>query len=204
MSRGKKWTPEELAVVKELYSTTQAKVLSKQIGRTPLAIFQKAYQLKVKKNVFTTRVFVGRSREAVSAIGASRVTAEGYILIKVGKNDWRLKQRIVWEKAHGAIPKGMYVCFKDNNTENCDIDNLHLVSSRDLLRKNSMHNLPEDLRSLIHMKGSLQLMINKRRKKDEQYADTEGSHISDDGRPSEGNDNSPCGELLSSPLAGTD
>ena len=44
--------------------------------------------------------------------------------------------RWLWEQAHGAIPKGYNVQFKDGDTLNCVLDNLYLISRREQVRKN--------------------------------------------------------------------
>ena len=46
------------------------------------------------------------------------------------------KHRWLWEQAHGAIPKGYNVQFKDGDTLNCVLDNLYLISRREQVRKN--------------------------------------------------------------------
>ena len=56
------------------------------------------------------------------------MTIRGYIEIKVEEpNKWRLKHRVVWEMAHGEIPKDNVIIFKDNDKTNTDIDNLILT-----------------------------------------------------------------------------
>lgn len=34
--------------------------------------------------------------------------------------------RVVWEEAHGPVPAGFEVCFKDGNKDNCALENLEL------------------------------------------------------------------------------
>jgi len=53
-----------------------------------------------------------------------------YIKTKEGhtKDCWMLLHRYVWEQAHGPVPKGMVITFKDGDSHNCSLDNLVLVT----------------------------------------------------------------------------
>ena len=53
------------------------------------------------------------------------------------------KHRVVWEQAHGPIPEGYLVKFKDGNRMNCSIDNLYLVSRADHARETMAALSPE-------------------------------------------------------------
>lgn len=89
----------------------------------------------------------GRGREThnKAKIGKETITKEGYVRVKVGyPNIWKLKQRIVWEKEKGEIPKGMYVLFLDRNKLNCSIENLALVTKSEMLIINKMKLTKDD------------------------------------------------------------
>lgn len=71
-------------------------------------------------------------------IGSERIDRDGYILIKVADpNKWRFKHRVLWEKKHGKIPPNYVLIFSDGNKLNVDLDNLILVSRRELLIMNN-------------------------------------------------------------------
>lgn len=66
-------------------------------------------------------------------VGTITKTEDGYTLEKVkakgGQWDrWMLRHRRVWEENFGPIPEGMMVGFKDGNKENCDPQNLMLLT----------------------------------------------------------------------------
>lgn len=62
-------------------------------------------------------------------IGDEVINDFGYIKVKVAEpNVWKFKHRLVWEQAHGEIPQGSVVCFKDGNKTNCNLDNLILLT----------------------------------------------------------------------------
>lgn len=61
------------------------------------------------------------------------------------------KHRYIWEQAHGPIPKGWCVMFKDKDTTNCDLDNLYIISRGAQLRKN-YDALPEERKAACRAK----------------------------------------------------
>ena len=66
-----------------------------------------------------------------------------YIWIKPDGRRMMPKHRWLWEQAHGAIPNGYNVQFKDGDTLNCVLDNLYLISRKKQVRKN-FDDLPDD------------------------------------------------------------
>lgn len=75
----------------------------------------------------------GQTPHNYQALGSERVNSEGYTDIKVADpNVWKQKHRIIWEKANGPIPKGHVVIFGDGDRRNFELDNLILISRRQL------------------------------------------------------------------------
>ncbi len=65
-------------------------------------------------------------------IGTEAITKDGYIKVKVAEpNKWELKHRLTWEKHNGPVPKEHVIKFIDDNKQNCDIDNLMIISMRE-------------------------------------------------------------------------
>ena len=78
-------------------------------------------------------------------VGSERINIEGYIEVKVADpNKWRLKHRFIWEQNNGEIPKGYAVIFADGDKSNLDIDNLLLVSRKQLLFMNRNNLISEN------------------------------------------------------------
>lgn len=70
-------------------------------------------------------------------VGSERVNVYGYVEIKINvpnpyvpgqKTRWKQKHHVVWESVNGPVPKNHLVTFLDGNKENCDIENLELIS----------------------------------------------------------------------------
>lgn len=96
-----------------------------------------------KKTRFAKGQNINKQNHNHLPIGAETVGKDGYLLVKVSKpigNKSHLflvyKHRLIYEQAHGPIPKGYNVIFADGNNRNFDIDNLILVSNNELLKMN--------------------------------------------------------------------
>lgn len=83
-------------------------------------------------------------------IGSERLDKDNYIIIKVsddirgGKNNWKSKHKAIYEQHHGKIPKNHVVIFADGDIRNFDINNLVLVSRKELLYLNQHHLIYND------------------------------------------------------------
>ena len=62
-------------------------------------------------------------------VGTEIINADGYVQVKVADpNVWKLKHRLIWEQAHGEIPEGYNVQFKNHNPLDIRLENLYLIS----------------------------------------------------------------------------
>jgi hypothetical protein len=103
-------------------------------------------------------------------IGSTRYSKEGYLQRKIQDTgyppaDWKGVHLILWEEANGAIPPGHAVCFKDRDRTNIVIENLELITRRDLMLRNTLHRFPKELTRAIQMVGALHRQIRKKEKK---------------------------------------
>lgn len=122
-------------------------------------------------------------------VGTILTDSDGYQRIKVREarqgeahgfgnvRVWPLLQRHVWAQAHGPIPDGHSICFRDGNKANCAIDNLECVSRVELMRRNTVHNYPKPLASAIQLLGALNRNIRRRERGQEQNHRPTGSPI---------------------------
>jgi hypothetical protein len=66
-------------------------------------------------------------------VGTERVNADGYADIKItDPNKWETKHILIWEAENGPVPKGHVIIFGDGNRFNFNLDNLILISRREL------------------------------------------------------------------------
>jgi hypothetical protein len=85
-----------------------------------------------------------------------------------GAKGWRALHRILWEDAHGPVPGGYIVAFKDGDRLNVELRNLKLISFENNMRRNTIHNFPKPLVTTIQLLGALKRTLNRRRRHEEQ------------------------------------
>lgn len=101
-------------------------------------------------------------------IGSERLM-DGYLQRKMTETgypprDWVPVHILLWQEQHGQVPAKHCVIFKDGIKSNIVIENLECLSRSDLMKRNSVHNLPKELAELVQLRGALTRQINKRRK----------------------------------------
>lgn len=116
----------------------------------------------------------GRARELLKPIGTLRVVKGGTLERKVSNDGpypaarWRSVHRLVWEAAHGPMPRGHLVVFKPGMATAVEseitLDRLELVSRAENMRRNSYHTRYPELAGLIQLRGALNRKINNRSK----------------------------------------
>lgn len=78
-------------------------------------------------------------------VGTERVNTDGYAEVKIADpNKWRAKHVLIWEAAHGPVPKGHTIIFADGNKRHVELSNLLLVTRGQLARLNQNHLIQED------------------------------------------------------------
>jgi HNH endonuclease len=89
-------------------------------------------------------------------VGSVLKTTDGYWRRKVAEpSSWVFLHIENWTAAHGPIPPGHCVFFRDGNRDHYGIDNLELLSLAQKLEKFTIHRYPDDLKALIRMSGKL-------------------------------------------------
>ncbi|MDD5297622.1 MAG: HNH endonuclease signature motif containing protein [Rhodocyclaceae bacterium] len=101
-------------------------------------------------------------------IGAERISMDGYCQRKVTDTgypprDWIGVHILLWQEKNGPIPKGHAVVFRDGNKQRIEIENLELISRGELMKRNSVHNLPKEIVQLVQLSGALKRQINRKK-----------------------------------------
>lgn len=98
--------------------------------------------------------------------GSERVNSDGYLDVKVEEpNKWRAKHRLIWEAAHGPIPKGHAIIFADGDKTNVQLDNLVLVSRGQLVVMNKQGLIYDDAESTKTGAVIADVLLSARRRK---------------------------------------
>lgn len=108
-------------------------------------------------------------------VGTEKINVHGYVLVKISDSGtqwerWAFKHRLTWEQAHGPIPDGYLVNFKDSNRKNCALENLELVTRAEHASRHGINTYPKELRELMQLRGAITRQINKKEKEHEQNA----------------------------------
>lgn len=95
-------------------------------------------------------------------------TGTPYKYIKLADCKWELLHRYNWRMAHGDIPHGVNVQFKDGDTLNCNLDNLYIIHRQDQARVNHQGGaaLPLELRETIQIYTQIKRKIKQHEKQD--------------------------------------
>lgn len=73
-----------------------------------------------------------------------RAHGKSYQYIRIEKSVWVLYHRHLWQARHGPIPKDQIVIFIDGDTKNVNINNLKLISRRENMYRNSVHEYAKE------------------------------------------------------------
>jgi hypothetical protein len=107
-------------------------------------------------------------------IGTVKTDTEGFLRIKVregipdqasgfgNSRVWPMLNRHVWEQHNGPIPPSHVVVFRNGDRSNCSPENLLLLSRAQLMARNTIHNLPEDLKEVIRLNGKIKQVLRRR------------------------------------------
>lgn len=111
-------------------------------------------------------------------IGSLRISADGYLERKttddqtiIGPRRWTGVHRLVWEATNGPTPAGHVVVFKperrSTDLASITLDALELITRAELMRRNSVHRLPPEIKEVTLLRGQIRATLTKRRKKEE-------------------------------------
>lgn len=105
-------------------------------------------------------------------IGTERATKDGYLERKITDDPllkparrWISVHRLVWEAAHGRIPRGCIVVFKPGRKtlvrEHITLDAIECITRVENMRRNSYHRYPQPIPRLIQLRGALNRKIHR-------------------------------------------
>ena len=116
----------------------------------------------------------GKAARNWKPVGTILMDPDGYLRIKVREAKpgeasgfgnvlvWPLMQRHVWEQAHGPIPSGHVIAFRNGDKRDVRLENLELISRTELMARNTVHTLPKPLARTIQLLGALNRQIRRK------------------------------------------
>jgi hypothetical protein len=99
-------------------------------------------------------------------VGTEIVDSYGYVKVKIrNPRTWKFKHRLIWEKAHGKVPRGHVILFADGNKLNVRLDNLLLISRKELAVMNRLGLISahKDLTKIGKSIADIKLLIAERK-----------------------------------------
>jgi hypothetical protein len=95
--------------------------------------------------------------------GHERVSVDGYVEVRVSKGKYVHKHKLMWEQAHGPVPKGFVITFKDGNRLHTELANYEMISMKENMLRNTIQRFPDELRSTIRLVNKLKKIIDAKR-----------------------------------------
>lgn len=103
-------------------------------------------------------------------IGSLRLSKDGYLERKVSDEPsiaparrWVAEHRLVWQAAHGQIPKGCAITFRAGqftaDLNLITVDRLECVTRAELMRRNTIHRYPVPIKQVMRLRGQLSRAI---------------------------------------------
>jgi hypothetical protein len=101
-------------------------------------------------------------------VGSTRLI-DGYVYRKVSdvRNvswtvNWKPDHVLLWERARGPVPKAHALAFLNGDKTDIRLENLECITRRELMLRNSVHNLPKPLAQTVQLLGALNRQIRRR------------------------------------------
>lgn len=163
--KGSEWSPEQIKLLEDHYPNKKTSELVELIGKTIDAIYGQAFILGLKKSLEYRRSEASRIWTD-KPIGSEYLDGNGYRIRKVNNSKipheaWRPAHMVVWESNHGPVPHGYIISFKDGNRKNVEPENLEIITRKEMLRRNSIHQYPPDVIQLIRAQRKLEKIIKE-------------------------------------------
>ena len=183
-----KWTPEQIAYLREHYANRKNSELAQNLGCSTHAVANKGFSLKLKKS----REFIKATScqfkkgmiphnkgkklsDATKAKLAKTMFKSGNrphnalpVCAESEDKDGYLMVKIaepnVWRYKHHIafgepVPKGHKVIFIDGNKRNFELSNLRVVSNAEMMKMNTMLRFPLELQNTLRAIKKLQRTI---------------------------------------------
>jgi hypothetical protein len=101
---------------------------------------------------------------------STRISKDGYLEIKWRERNgqhgnWCAAHILLWEDKHGPMPRGHKLAFKDGDVAHIALSNLELISNAEMMRRNTIHHLPKDLKDTIMLLGRVKRKVREHAEK---------------------------------------
>lgn len=113
----------------------------------------------------------GQATHNAKPLGYERINKDGYLERKVGdygkrRSNYEMVHVIIWREHFGAVPKDSIIVFKNGIKTDFDINNLECITRAELMRRNTFHRLPTELKEVIRLHNKIKRRITQHEKQD--------------------------------------
>jgi hypothetical protein len=165
------YTSDELLFLKKNYTGGAYSELTK--------LFNEHFNVSLSKEAIRNvclhhKLFNNKTGGQNSAIGSEIKYSNGFVYVKVRcRNEgepplktvekWKRKHTLIWESAHGPMPKDNVIIFADDNKSNFAIDNLIMVSRKEyaVMHNNGLISSNPELNKIALLTARLKIEIAK-------------------------------------------
>jgi len=122
---------------------------------------------RMKETQFKPGVLNGVAKRRFKPVGSTRLV-DGYLYRKISAVpgpwtvNWKLESILVWERAHGPVPAGHALVFRNHDRTDVRLENLDLITRRELMARNTVQNFPKPLALAVQLLGALNRKIRRR------------------------------------------
>lgn len=165
LRKSREWIAEQ-SRLRMLDPNHPARQAQFRAGQTAWNKDMKGLQLGGEAGWFKPGTRQGRAAQLWQPIGSDRRSKEGYLQRKISdtgctRRDFVPVHHLVWRMHGRSIPPGHALVFRDGDKTNIDINNLELLTRADLMRRNTLHRYPAEVKAAIHALAALTRKINK-------------------------------------------
>lgn len=161
-----RWSEDQKEILRKRYPHDHLDTISTLLNGTysHSQIRRKVNAMGLRRNPNRSAVDVptGKNHYKWQPVGTIRKGENGMLKIKSheGVRPWPNLSNYNWEQVNGKVPAGHMIIFKDRDISNADISNLECIPMSENLSRNSIHNLPEEIKEVIRLKSRITRKIN--------------------------------------------
>jgi hypothetical protein len=126
--------------------------------KSPGVSYGRMRETQFKKGESLNKMPIGAKRR-IDGYWYRKVSDVPYVAYSV---NWKPVHHLLWEKKRAPVPRGHTLVLKDGNVDNIKLSNLELITRAELMRRNTVHNLPKNLVQVIMLNGALKRKIRRR------------------------------------------
>lgn len=135
---------------------------------------------RMKATQFRRGALNGVALQRFKPIGSTRLV-DGYLYRKISAVpgpwtvNWKLESVLLWEAAHGPVRSGSTLVFRNHDRTDVRLDNLECITRRELMARNTVHNLPKPLARVVQLLGALNRQVRRRTREEQDRRPAESS-----------------------------